>query len=90
MSFTSLQKLAKNFKQFSSFDKTLITGALSNKSLATERLNELTNLTTQLITFCKDNKNTPGKTAEHEIENGKRTKAELFQLFLTKFKNLLQ
>ena len=31
------------------------------------------------------------KTAEHDNENGKRTKAKLFQLFLTNFKkDLLQ
>ena len=86
MSFTSLQKLAKKFKQFSSFDETLITGALSNASLSTEDLKGLTNLTTQLIAFCKNNKATPDNTAENEKETGKRTKAELFQLFFTKFK----
>ena len=91
MSFTSLPKLAKNFKQFSWFDETLITGALSNESLSTEDLNGLTNLTTQLIAFCKNNKATPDNTAENEIETGKRTKAELFRLFFTKFKkDLLQ
>ena len=36
MSFTSLQKLAKSFKQFSSFEETLITGALSCTSLSEE------------------------------------------------------
>ena len=86
MSFTSLQKLAKNFKQFSSFDETLIPGALSCTSLSEENLNELTNLTTQMITFCKENKCIPDNTAELESETGKRTKTELFQLFLSKFK----
>ena len=86
MSFTSLQKLAKNFKQSSSFDETLITGALSCTSLSEKNLNELTNLTTQMITFCKENKCILDKTAELESENGKRNKTELFQLFLSKFK----
>ena len=86
MSFTSLQKLAKNFKQFSSFDETLITGALSCTSLSEENQNELTNLTTQMITFCKENKCIADNTAEVESETGKRTKTELFQLFLSKFK----
>ena len=86
MSFTSLQKLAKNFEQFSSFDQTLITGALSCTSLSEENLKELTNLTAQMITFCKENKCIPDNTAELEIETGKRTKTELFQLFLSKFK----
>ena len=86
MSFTSLQKLAKNFKQFSSFDETLIIGALSCTSLSEENMNELTNLTTQMITFCKENKCIPDSTAELESETGKRTKTELFQLFLSKFK----
>ena len=81
MSFTPLQKLAKNFKQFSSFDETLITGALSSTSLSEENINDLTNLTNQMIAFCKEN-----NTAEHESETGKRTKKELFQLFLSKFK----
>ena len=54
MNFTSLQKLAKNFTQFSSFDETLIIGALSSTSLSKENLNELTNLATQMITFCKE------------------------------------
>ena len=91
MSFTSIQKLAKNFEQFSPFDETLITGALSNVSLSTEDLNGLTILTTQLIAFCKNNKATPDNTAENEIETGKRTKTELFQLFFTKIKkDLLQ
>ena len=63
---TSLQKLAKNFKQFSSFDETLITGALSNTSLSAENLNEMTNLTTQMITFFKENKCIPVNTAEQE------------------------
>ena len=83
---TSLQKLAKIFKQFSSYDETLITGALSSTSLSEEKINELTNLTTQMITFCKENKCKPDNTAEHECETGKRTKRELFQLFLSKFK----
>ena len=86
MSFTSLQKLAKNFKQFSSFDEILITRALSCTSLSEENLNELTNLTTQMITFCKENKCIPNNTAELESETGKRTKTKLFQLFLSKFK----
>ena len=86
MSFTSLQKLAKNFKQFSSFDETLITGALSRTSLSEENLNELTNLTTQMIKICKENKCIPDNAAELEIETGKRTKTEIFQLFLSKFK----
>ena len=86
MSFSSLQKLAKNFKQFSSFDETLITGALSCTSLSEENLNELTNLTTQMITFCKENKCIPDNTAELESETGKRTKTGLFQLILSKFK----
>ena len=85
MSFTSLQKLAKNFKQFSSFDETLITGALSCTSSSEENLNELTNLT-QMIKFCKENKCIPDNTAELESETGKRFKTELFQLFLSKFK----
>ena len=78
MNFSSLQKLAKNFKQFSSFDETLITGALSSTSLSEENLNELTNLTTQMITFCKENKYIPDNTAEHDSGTGKRTKTELF------------
>ena len=86
MSFTSLQKLAKNFKQFSPFDETLLTVALSSTSLSAENLNELTNLTTQMITFCKVNKCIPDNTAEHESEIGKRTKPELFQVFFSKFK----
>ena len=86
MSFTSLQKLAKNFTQFLSFDETLITGALSCSSLSEENINELTNLTTQMNTFCKENKCIPDNTAELESETGKRTKTELFQLFLSKFK----
>ena len=86
MSFTSL---AKNFKHFSSFDETLITGALSSTSLSEENINELTNLTIQMITFCKENKCIPDNTAEHESETGKRTKTELFQLFLSKFKKVL-
>ena len=89
MSFTSLQKLAKNFKQFSSFDETLITRALSSTSLSAENLNELTNLATQMITFCKGNKCIPDNTAEHESGTGKRTKTELCQLFLSKFKKEL-
>ena len=86
MSFTSLQKPAKNFKQFSSFDETLLTGALLCTSLSEESPSELTNLTTQMITFCKENKCIPDNTAELEREIGKRTKTELFQLFLSKFK----
>ena len=86
MSFTSLQKLAKNFKQFSSFDETLITRALSCTSLSEENLNELTILTTQMIAFCKENKCIPNNTTEFESETGKRTKTEPFQLFLSKFK----
>ena len=78
MNFTSLQKLAKNFKQFLSFDENLITGAFSCISLSEENLNELTNLTTQMITFCKENKCIPDNTAELERETGKRTKTELF------------
>ena len=79
-------KTSEKFKQLSSIDETLITGALSTASLSTEDLNGLTNLTTQLITFCKDNKITPDNINEHKIETEKRTKAELFQLFLTKFR----
>ena len=86
MSFTSLQKPAKNCKQFSSFDETLITGALSSTSLSEENLNELTNLTTQMITFCKEIKYIPDNTAKLESETGKRTKTGLFQLFRSKFK----
>ena len=85
MSFTSLQKLAKNFKQFLSFDETLITGALSCTSLSEENLNGLTNVTTQMITFCKENKCIPDNTAELESETGKRTKTELFQLLIFTF-----
>ena len=87
MSFTSLQKLAKIFQQFSSFDETFITGALSSTSLSVKNLNELTNLTTQKITFCKENKCIPDNTTEHESEIGKRTKTEPFQLFLSNFHN---
>ena len=65
---------------------TLITGALASTSLSEENLNELTNLTTQMITFCKDNKCVPETTAKHECETGLRTKLVLFQLFLSKFK----
>ena len=86
MSFHSLQKLAKIFKQFLSFDETLTTGALSCTSLSEENINELTNLTTQMITFCKKNKCIPDNTAKLESETGKRTKTEVFQLFLSKFK----
>ena len=82
MSFTSLQKLAK----FWSFVESLITVALSCTSLSEKNLNELTSLTTQMITFCKENKCIPDNTAELESESGKRTKTELFQLFLSKFK----
>ena len=89
MSFTSLQKLAKKFKQFLSFDETLITGALSCTSLSEENINELTNLTTQMVTFCKENKCIPNNTAELESETGKRTKTEFLQLFLSKFKKYL-
>ena len=39
-----------------------------------------------MITFCKGNKCIPDSTAELESETGKRTKTELFQLFLSKFK----
>ena len=39
-----------------------------------------------MITFCKENKCIPENTAELESETGKRTKTELFQLFLSKFK----
>ena len=39
-----------------------------------------------MITFCKENKCIPDNTAEHESDIGKLTKAELFQLFLSKFK----
>ena len=59
MSFTSLQKLAKNFKQFSLFEETLMTGVLANTSLSEENFNELTNLTTQMVTFGKENKFIP-------------------------------
>ena len=91
VSFTSLKKLAKNFKKFSSFDETLITGVLSSTSLSAENLNELTNLTPQMITFCKENKCIPDNTAENESETGKRTKTELFQLLFSKFmKDLLK
>ena len=86
MSFTSLQKLAKNIKQSSSFDENSITGALSSTSLSAENLNELTNLTTEMITFCNENKCIPDNIAEHESETGKRSKTELFQLFPSKFK----
>ena len=86
MSFTSLQKLAKKLKLFSSFDETLITGALSCTSLSEENINDLTNLTTQMITFCMENKCIPDNTAELESETGKRTKSELFQLFVSKFR----
>ena len=86
MSFTSLQKLAKNFKQFLSFDETLITGALSSTSLSEENLNELTNLTNQMVTFCKENKCIPDNNAKHESETGIRTKTKLFQFFFSKFK----
>ena len=86
MSFTSLQKLAKNFKQFSSFDETLLSGVLSCTSLSEKNLNGMTNLTTQMITFCKENKCIPDNTAVLGSENGKRTKTELLQLFLSKFK----
>ena len=87
MSFTSLQKLAKNINQFLSFDDTFITGALSSTSLSEENLNELPNLTTQMLTFCKENKCITDNTAEHErSETGKRSKTELFQLLLSKFK----
>ena len=87
MSFTSLQKLAKSCKQFFAFDET---GALSTASSSRKDLNLLTNLTTQLNTLCKNNKATPDNTAEHVIETGRRTKAEIFQLFLAKFKKDLQ
>ena len=39
-----------------------------------------------MILFCKENKCIPVNTAELESETGKRTKTELFQLFLSKFK----
>ena len=40
-----------------------------------------------MISFCKENKCIPDNTAEHEkSETGKRTKTELFQLNLSKFK----
>ena len=39
-----------------------------------------------MITFCKANKCIPDNTAKHESETGKRSKTELFQLFLSKFK----
>ena len=39
-----------------------------------------------MIIFCKENKCMPDNTAELESETGKRTKTELFQLFLCKFK----
>ena len=39
-----------------------------------------------MITLCKENKCIPDNTAELESETGKRTKTELFQLFLSKFK----
>ena len=39
-----------------------------------------------MITFCKENKCIPDNTAELESKTGKRTKTELFQLFLSKFK----
>ena len=38
-----------------------------------------------MITYCKENKNIPDNTAEHDSGTGKRTKTELFQLFLSKF-----
>ena len=75
MSFTSQKRVAKNFKQFSSFDETLITGALSNSSLSAENLSELTNFTTQWTIFHKENKCIPDEPAEHTIKNGKQTKA---------------
>ena len=37
-------------------------------------------------TFCKENKCIPNNTAELESDTGKRTKTELFQLFLSNFK----
>ena len=67
----------------------MITGFLSNASLSTEDSNGLTNLTTQLMAFCKNNQATLDNTSENEIETGKRTKTELFQLFFTKFKKYL-
>ena len=39
-----------------------------------------------MITFCKEIKCIPDNTAKLESEIGKRTKTELFQLFLSKFK----
>ena len=78
--------MAKNYKQFSSFDKTLITGASSCTFLSEENPNEMTILTTQMITFCRENKCIPDNTAELESETGKRTKTEIFRLFLSKFK----
>ena len=39
-----------------------------------------------MITFSKENKSIPDNTTEHENETGKRTKTELFHLFLSKFK----
>ena len=39
-----------------------------------------------MITFYKENKCIPDKTAELESETRKRTETELFQLFLSKFK----
>ena len=58
MSFTSLQKLAKNFKVFFIW-QTLITGDFANTSLSEENFNELTDITTQMITFGKENKCIP-------------------------------
>ena len=84
--FYFFTQASANFKQFLSFDETFITGALSSTSLSEENINELTNLTTQMITFCKENKCKPDNTTEHEGETGKRTKTELFQLFVSKFK----
>ena len=49
----------------------------------------MTNQITQMITFCKENKCIPDEPAEHAIENGKQTKAALYQLILTKFKKYL-
>ena len=44
-----------------------------------------------MITLCKENRSIPDKPTEHRANNGKQTKAELNQLFHTKFtKDLLQ
>ena len=82
MSFVSLQKLEKKFKQFSSFDKTLITGALSNASLPTEDLKGLTNLTTQLIAFCKKKQGQNGQYCRKRNRDRKTNKSRTLPVIL--------